>query len=623
MMMMMVRFTLFCAVILAKPFDRPGHWKLQEFPNPMRDALFFKLVGTVHHSRQLGHVVIRVPVRAIVQRASEVLNVTGFAMGPMQKRLTDQLRPKWKHLQSSISAFEPFKVDLVDDLMDSLRFTRSTSAFQDTRFKRSLNVDLNPTSAIKAIFSGINSLINAPTNKQIQDTLGKLVHSVEDQQVFLNNLGNKTEHALVLLRRTYVSSMSKIDQLQEQTRISDVLDVASTSMDLLLECATEFARGRLCHIITPSEIHQALAALQVKADRTGGLKLILGSDTPLDIYSMPATIVTTDLGDWDIVVHIPLVEPEETYFGYWFLNIPFLGYDDNAAEFVTDSGLLAITSGLDADRKHIFVSEKDYENQCMKILEKIVCINVVIYRGTDGTCPGSLFTTQLGTDDRHLRCEIRPAPKFFQPVAFGNSLILFSTNQTEISITCGNDQPRLVVFSGRHVESLDPGCKVVSNDFIYFMPTVHDADSVLTEIHFNLIQMAMDSFVTQTQATIPTSSMAITVNGSLQDELRQDLIETNTLLSLLENEINENDEEFKNLWHSQTEQRKTLMSLMDEMDDHFNAYVEYEDLDDDDIASLGLSTIAIIGICLLLWYVWYRSRQPIQHVMQQPGVQNP
>ena len=34
-----------------------------------------------------------------------------------------------------------------------------------------------------------------------------------------------------------------------------------------------------------------------------------------------------------------------------------------------------------------------------------------------------------------------------------------STHQTEISITCGNDQPRLVVFSGRHVESLEPGCK--------------------------------------------------------------------------------------------------------------------------------------------------------------------
>ena len=599
-----------------------------------RDGLFFQMEHKVYHGKKLGHILIHVPTRELLHRAQAIFEAASEAIDKLPPAMRASLLPKLNRLKSNVDAFSPFVLSKADQEKALKRAKRSLRMRrQANRVKRSgWSINFDPATMFSSLFSGIRSLMNAPSLKAIKAQMGKIFHEVKKQAVFQEMLGKRTVMALQLIKQSHEEFDSEFGQLAMSDRISNALDVALDSSDLLLECAMAFSKGNLCRLVNPREIFDALKQLQLAASSDDGLRLLLGDTNVMDIFALPTTVVTTDQGDWSVIVHVPMIEENKAFIGYSFINAPFFNSDNEPVEFVTDSGLLAITDDLKEDQEHMFIPSADIDNKCVLILSKMVCSSVTVHRNNMNTCPASLLTSENPDStwmtkarskealqngfslENKLSCFTRPRTTFFNPVPVGDYLVLFVDKSIDIRVTCENSEPRQETVVGRKVLELDPGCLVVTTEWYFHMPDTSGRSTTLVRVNFNLMQIPYVDMEEWSKAPESVHNVNLTsiFNSSVHDVL-QDLrlnktnLALNTTKAVLTQLIEVAQDEIDELSVNQTatvELLNTVASRVDDLD------AQDEEWDDGDVASISVSGVGILLVGGALLFLYRRANPP-------------
>ena len=619
---------IFSAIVyaLGVPFDPSRLNRFADLPDDYkRKGLFFHMNQKVHHGRKLGHILIKIPVREVLTVAQQVITSVEETMeAGLDRGQATVLEPKLQRLMDNVHAFKPFRKTEQNQEFNPIHSRKKRSVKRSVKAKRlarkkrnavqrslhrlsrvkrgSWTINLDPTSMLNTLFSGIRSLLHAPSLKEIKQQLGKVTHLVKKQASFMSFVGKKTATALQLIKASRSEMKQHIGQVLMMIKITNVLDEALHSTDLLLTCLYSLAKGELCPMLNPAEILEALRELQLKADAEEGLKLLLSYANPLDLFALPATVMTMEDGSWQIAIHIPLVDHDDGFDGYQFVNAPFLNEESEPVAFKAEDGLLAIKGVLDVDKEHMFIPNHLYKEKCIKVISRLICSSVTIYRSNNGTCPASLMTNKVINGKMSpIACEMRPAEDFYEPVTIGSHMILFSLHDTQVEIDCPNVDSRSVTVSGRSVLNLSTGCQVKSSQWIATMPSVEGISVSLEKKDFYLLQVPISELFTK-----ESTSESIIISGNA----------TNSLIAQMDEELEDSQREIDQLEQSQNETRSTISELaekVNELEDENEALKEARsDWDLGDYVSMAFSGFCFVFFVAVLQYLKNRAQAVVQ-----------
>ena len=116
----------------------------------------------------------------------------------------------------------------------------------------------------------------------------------------------------------------------------------------------------------------------------------------MDYYAMPATMITTNAGDWTVILHLLFWLQARQHF--LPVSIGTTHGNQCRIRINAESGLFSITEDLPDDQNHFFIPAADFPEKCVKVLYKIVCSDIVIYMDNDVSCLSSLFSNTPNSD---------------------------------------------------------------------------------------------------------------------------------------------------------------------------------------------------------------------------------
>ena len=198
----------------------------------------------------------------------------------------------------------------------------------------------------------------------------------------------------------------------EATAVSAVMDNAQDCLDTLLATAAPIANSELpSSIIQPAEAAAILSLVDTAARSRGLVPAIAG---PLDLHSLPASAAALSDGNWEVVLHMPLINPREAFVANIFPNLPFL-FQGRGVMTATEPGLVATTAGLLEDREAFYLPTNEIKDHCFTLPEVFVCEAVQVFRDILSLCPASL----LG--GRTDACDLCQAPQTTTPWREGDT----------------------------------------------------------------------------------------------------------------------------------------------------------------------------------------------------------
>ena len=540
-------------VTLAMDFHVPILDAWQSYRPNHRDALFFELNRTIHHSNSMGHFCFVVPVRESLFRCDTIRQkVQNF----IDKELTPEqaafLQPKLQRLTDNIMAFDPFRSDRPSPDFNNIHQRQKRAVFSTTKAKRSArkkrsevqkvlsrvrrswNINLDPTTAFHEFFSGVFNLIHAPSLKQMRDELGEVVHTMNSSFTHMAYLGMKQARAIKLVSVEQQEIKSELQLLFKMFAASELLDDGVDQSDDVLGWLVDLSRGQMPRLLSPADILTALEDLQHKADMHEGKKLLLNHVNPLDLYRLPATTMTQDDGNVEVCVHIPMVDHTNGFSATHFVNAPFKSESGESVRFESPSGMLGMRGVLDPDKEFLFVPDEDYEARCLNILAHTLCMGTV-HRSVSDSCPASLYALKYmdpeevlecqrwdgdNCDENHeneqVQCDLEQFVGHFSPKVVSDNMILFTHNDTQVEINC-DDQKRVKTINGRSILQLEPGCTVKSAKWLEAMPALEGPKVVVETKTFDVRNLRDIPIAMPTRNSSAIANLTSDLSGTRQE----------------------------------------------------------------------------------------------------------
>ena len=324
----------------------------------------------------------------------------------------------------------------------------STSA----RFsKRSIDVNLDLTSAVSAFFTGVSSIFHFRAINEVSAAVNNLRVKQVHLESFTTDFAHKVEDLLAML---YAKEKEDVHTLESVLSIFLVLDEAEEFVDVILAAITPLLQGTIpsC-MVTPANLIQLFNTVKEEAAKKG-LKIAL--DNPNEILTLnPFTFQRGE--NYELLLSVPVVDPEKQFSMYKLVNLPTLKHG-----IPTVWNLPELFFGLrptlyPQNAEYISIEAENIHQACEEYFNMYLCKVPTV---TKPSCISDLFhnkSTHCSTSSPLFTPILQPVTKIH---------LFFFQEQTDALIQCGKKFARITVYGLIQVQD-QPGCQLITNEFSY------------------------------------------------------------------------------------------------------------------------------------------------------------
>ena len=477
-------------------------------PEFQSDPIFLENIGFVTSEVRWGHVVVSVDVpealrvaKQTLQEAKYVLNSCKFRVGadlppreasnraymdmvtdipdcmkvedPVEREMcfNDVASPKGEDAAPGVKCkidelHGPTLLRAIERLEAVIISVEAEAAAFPNRQKRSWNFSVDLTSAVGAVFSGLNNLLHGGNIPEIQKnqanmmrslnasaSFSKLLHAaqVSLQERVANIEINQARH-----RNATILIMDHIEDLSLEMAVAESLLANIEVLDKITSSGNDMADGQLpSGLIPPGEAKKAFEAMQELATDLGLVLLVSG---PMDMYTVPTSGFVEEGGAWSFICHTPMTPKDKLYPFYRYHAVPWAWNASHSLTLeVQDKTYYATSFDLPGEVTHFQVPI----TECERFRSGWVCENTPVKKGLAPNDPESCIPAIL--NKKSEICQVKPWTGPWGPRIIGSKLVYFSEESQQLLTypserTVGKPTAaRVPISKGRNVLDFKPG----------------------------------------------------------------------------------------------------------------------------------------------------------------------
>ena len=317
--------------------------------------------------------------------------------------------------------------------------------------KRSIDVNLDLTSAVSAFFTGVSSIFHFRAINEVSAAVNNLRVKQVHLESFTTDFAHKVEDLLAML---YAKEKEDVHTLESVLSIFLVLDEAEEFVDVILAAITPLLQGTIpsC-MVTPANLIQLFNTVKEEAAKKG-LKIAL--DNPNEILTLnPFTFQRGE--NYELLLSVPVVDPEKQFSMYKLVNLPTLKHG-----IPTVWNLPELFFGLrptlyPQNAEYISIEAENIHQACEEYFNMYLCKVPTV---TKPSCISDLFhnkSTHCSTSSPLFTPILQPVTKIH---------LFFFQEETDALIQCGKKFARITVYGLIQVQD-QPGCQLITNEFSY------------------------------------------------------------------------------------------------------------------------------------------------------------
>ena len=371
---------------------------------------------------------------------------------------------------SSTTSSAPKHQIMIEDLLQDNSYKQRHSGRVDTlkggRGKRQIIAILG---AIGLGIATIGSYLFGQS--QVADLANSNEDNLEHAVVILQNHETRVSVNEVALRRlssNFTMLSNHLDTVEKVLAVTLRANMANTLVEKeirrIIEGLTLLHLHKLSvKLVDTRSLDEALGRLSVAASQRG-LKLVSLAVEDIFVYQT-SHVVYTD-GKCRIIVHVPAIRDEALLQLHEFIPTPVsLGVENHFVVPRPEGGtILAVNMEANVFR---VMSLTDL-NACTRLLQHYQCPNSNVFdKRMEGSCLMALFKSDHDQIREHCLLELSPPRDYLAQIS-ATVFLLFHTDDSYVDLTCGPQSPvRRELFKGLRRIQLVPGCKAVTNSFIF------------------------------------------------------------------------------------------------------------------------------------------------------------
>ena len=317
--------------------------------------------------------------------------------------------------------------------------------------KRSIDVNLDLTSAVSAFFTGVSSIFHFRAINEVSAAVNNLRVKQVHLESFTTDFAHKVEDLLAMI---YAKEKEDVHTLETVLSIFLVLDEAEEFVDVILAAITPLLQGTIpsC-MVTPANLIQLFDTVKSEAAKKG-LKIAL--DNPNEILTLsPFTFQRGD--NYELLLSVPVVDQDKQFSMYKLVNLPTLKHG-----LPTVWNLPELFFGLrptlyPQNAEYISIEAEKINQACDEFFNMYLCKVPTV---TTPSCVSDLFhnkSTHCSTSSPLFTPILQPVTKIH---------LFFFQEQTDALIQCGKQFARILVHGLIQVED-KPTCQLITNEFSY------------------------------------------------------------------------------------------------------------------------------------------------------------
>lgn len=399
---------------------------------------------------------------------------------------------------------------------------QATRAWDLSRVKRELNVNLDANAVVQSFFNGIFSIFHMHSISEVRKGLRNQAKRLDKLTQFTVSYARKTTS---LLGHLSVQVNNLESQFQAVTTDLALIMVSTKMAGEILTSLTELYQGIIpTAAMTPSEASSIFQSLQKQA-RKADQRLVL--EQPAQLFKLKVTTYVKDTGtivgllnplepataprqyDYFCLLTVPTIRPRSGLRAYFFNNNPFRLPSGKSAIWNQEQGLFAVRPTIyPQEVEYSFIPHQAIQRSCRKYPSAWLCDAPVIHKRS---CVSDLFhntsasctTTSPLHDDAHL--------------VHSEHLLLYFPNDTKIMITCPQSAPVHQRVQGLIQIEDRPGCQLTSSVLSYTFNGVRPSVTISKTTHAVIPHSAFN-FTVPKYSDSPTNHLATQVQD-IQDSI--------------------------------------------------------------------------------------------------------
>ena len=371
------------------------------------------------------------------------------AMARMIRLKREALRGKITELNDIVNIHATPPQDFINAI--NLHHSTAHHATSAQFSKRSIDLNLDLTSAVSAFFSGVSSIFHFRAINEVSAAVNNLRVKQVHLESFTKQFAHKVEDLLVLMN---AKEKEDVHTLETVLTIFLVLDEAEEFLDVILAAITPLLQGTIpsC-MVTPANLIELFDTVKEEAAKKG-LKIALANANEILTLS-PFTFQRGD--NYELLLSVPVVDQEKQFTMYKLVNLPDL---KNGVPTVWNLpelffGLRPTLYPQNAD--YISIEAGKINEVCQEYFSMYLC---KIPTATKPSCVSDLFhnrSTHCTTSSPLFTPILQPMTKIH---------LFFFQQKTDAMIHCGKKFARVIVHGLIQIQDR-PGCQLVTNEFSY------------------------------------------------------------------------------------------------------------------------------------------------------------
>ena len=365
------------------------------------------------------------------------------SMGHMLRLKVDALSEKIREMEKSIEAH----ATPADSLYEAMAMHQKSK----TRFRKSIDINLDVTGAIHSFFDGISSMFHYQSMRQ-------LGQSIKNMQITMTRLEDFTvdfaTRMASLLKTLEIKRREETNTLSSILTSFMILDEAESAMDVVAQAITPLLQGIIpTYVVTPAALVELFEAVKESAAQNG---LELAIQNPNEILKIQP--MTFQRGkSYEMVISLPVVDPKLEFQTFHLVNLPTLRKRTPTVWDLPDL-IYGLRPTLYPETvEHIAVEVTDIPKACTEYYMAYLCHVPTITRPD---CVADLFHN-LSTN-----CLTRTMTYVPTVMRATQDILFFFEESTKALIQCGDDFARLSLEGLVRMED-KANCLVTTDGFTY------------------------------------------------------------------------------------------------------------------------------------------------------------